>query len=390
MRSSFAQKRPMYKKQFILIFLFAGICSASVSQEFHINKLPRKYRRIQKYLDQATQDKLAGVIFYVNSPKLGEWVGTSGYSNIENKSPMQKDNILSIASIGKMYNAVAVMKLVEQGKIKLDDKIASYLPADIIKNLPNAEDVTIRNLLGHTSGFASYEFDPELNRLYLSGQLKLDTLSHVNALKRYVYGKASTNKPGTEFHYSSTNYMLLAMIMDKIVPEGHVAYLRKLLSQLGLTNTYYRQTPPQRNVNYYADLNQDDSLENLTEKTFETSNWFIGDDGVYAPIVEAAHFIQYLMNGSILTQQLLREMKTGNTVKVDTGLGLTTNKSFPYGVLYGHGGRGIGVTADLYYFPKQKITIAIFCNNGLRGSSKELKKTYNKMRSKIVKKLFLF
>lgn len=380
----------MNKMQFIGIILFAGLFSVSIAQDISNNLTPGKFSKIQKYLDQATREKLAGVIVYVKSPMLGEWVGTSGYSSIEKKIPIQRDDILSIASIGKMYNAVAVMKLVEESRIRLDDKIASYLPADVIDNLPNAKEVIIRNLLGHTSGFASYEFDPELNRLYLSGKLKLDTLSHEDALKRYVFGKPSSNKPGTEFHYSSTNYMLLAMIVDKVVPEGHIEYLRKLTSRVELTNTYYRQTPKQRNVNYYGDLDQDDSLENLTPQTFETSNWFIGDDGVYAPIEEAAHFIQYLMEGRILNKELLNEMKTGNTVKVDTGLGLTTDKSFPYGLLYGHSGRGIGVTADLYYFPRQKITIAIFCNTGLRGSPIGIKKSYNKMRSKIVKKIFLF
>ncbi len=380
----------MNKKHFVLIILLAGLFSASIAQEISGNRPPKKYRKIQKYLHQATRENLAGVIVYIKSPKLGEWVGVSGYADIDKKSPMQKDNILSIASIGKMYNAVAVMKLVQEGRIRLEDKIADYLPAEIINNLPDAKEVTIRNLLGHTSGFASYEFDPELNKLYLSGQLKLDTLSHQDALKRYVYGKASMNKPGTKFYYSSTNYMLLAIIVDKIIPEGHADYLRKLISRLGLTNTYYRQTPPEKNVNYYGDLNQDHVLENLTDQTFETSNWFIGDDGVYAPIEEAAHFIQYLMKGSILTQQYLNEMKTGNTVKVDTGLGLSTDKSFPYGLLYGHGGRGIATTADLYYFPRQDITIAIFCNNGLRGSTPSVKKSYYKMRTKIVKKLFLF
>jgi D-alanyl-D-alanine carboxypeptidase len=350
----------------------------------------KKFKRIQKYLDKATHDNLTGVIVYIQSPKNGTWVGTSGYSNLEKKTLIQKDDILAMASIGKMYNAVAAMKLVEEGRIKLDDKIANYLPSEFVDNLPNGHEVTIRNLLGHTSGFASYEFDPELTQLYLSGQLRLDTLSHENVLRRYVFGKPSLSKPGTEFNYSSTNYMLLAMIMNSIIPEGHADYLRKLISQLGLTNTYYKQTPPQKNVRYYADLNQDYVLENLTDKTFETTNWFIGDDGVYAPIDEAAQFLQALMNGRILSNNTLVEMKTGNTVKVDTGLGLATDQSFPYGILYGHGGRAIAVTTDLYYFPRQGITIAIFCNNGLRGSTVDLKKSYNKMRTKIVKKLFLF
>jgi len=380
------KRKTMKIKYLITATVFTGLFSISTAQE-----IPhRKYGKVQKYLDEATHQKLAGVIVYINTPKHGEWIGTSGYSSIARKSPIQKENILSMASIGKMYNAVAVLKLVDEGRIDLDDKIGKYLPAGIIENLPNAHEVTVRNLLGHTSGFASYEFDPELNRLYLEGNLKLDTLTHENVLKRYVYGKASMNKPGTEFHYSTTNYMLLAMIVDKIVPEGHAAYLRKLVTRMGLTDTYYRETPSHNNVDYYGDLNQDGVPENLTDQTFETTNWFMGDDGVYAPIVEAAHFIQKLMKGDILTQETLHQMKTGNTVKKDTGLGLTTDKSFPYGLLYGHGGRGIGVTADLYYFPKQDITIALFCNNGVRGSSPDFKKVYNRMRSRIVKKIFLF
>lgn len=369
--------------------LLVGLLSEAISQELSNVTLPRKYRKIQQYIDEATQEKLTGVIVYFKDQKHREWIGASGYANIENGVPVQKDHIIAMASIGKMYNAVATMKLVEEGRIRLDDRITKYLPTSITSNLPNANDVTIRNLLGHTSGFVNYEFDPELNRLYLSGRLKLDTLTHESALDRFVYGKASINKPGAEFHYSSTNYMLLAMIIDEIVPEGHTEYLRKMISGLGLTNTYYRQTPPEKNVTYYGDLDQDNRVEDITAMTMETTNWFMGDDGVYAPIEEAAHFLQSLMKGNILNEQSLREMKTGNTVKVDTGLGLTTDRSFPYGLLYGHGGRGIGATADLYYFPKQDITIAIFCNNGLRAAGPDFKKVYNKMRARIVKKIFL-
>lgn len=383
------KQKIMSKKQIVVILLLVGMFPASFAQT-KAPKLTGKYRKIQKYIELATKEKLAGVIVYIQSPKRGEWIGVAGYSNLENKTLMQKDNIMAIASIGKMYNAVAVMKLVDEGRIKLDDPIANHLPAEMIDGIINAREVTIRHLLGHTSGIANYELDPELNRLYLSGQLKLDTLTHENALRRYVYSKSSLNKPGTEFHYSSTNYMLLALIVDKVVSEGHTRYLRKLIEQRGLSATYYRQTPDLKNVSYYGDLNQDGVTENLTAQTFETTNWFVGDDGIYASVKDAAHFIQDLMQGKIVSSSSLQEMKTGNKITIDTGLGLTTDQSFPYGLLYGHSGRGIGTTADLYYFPRQDITVAIFCNNGLRGSPASYRKVYNKMRTKIVKKLFLF
>jgi D-alanyl-D-alanine carboxypeptidase len=121
-----------------------------------------------------------------------------------------------------------------------------------------------------------------------------------------------------------------------------------LLAAHGLSNTYYRETPRSRNVHYFGDLNRDGMAEDLTAQTLETTNWFTGDDGVYAPADEAARFIQQLMRGSIINQVSLNLMKTGNTgIKTDTGLGLMADKSFPYGQLYGHSGRGIGTTADI-------------------------------------------
>lgn len=354
------------------------------------NTPPKKYQKIQKYLDDATSDKLTGVVIYIKSDKYGEWTATSGYADVSSQQPLQKDHIFSMGSIGKMYNAIVVLKLAEEGKIKLDDKIADYLPTEIIDHLPNAKDVTVRHLLGHTSGFENYDTDPELNRLYLAGLLKLDTLSRMNALRRYAYGKAALCRPGAEFHYSSTNYLLLAMIVDHIVPEGHSDYLRKLLGEHGFGNTYYRQIPPRKNIHYYGDLNQDQAIEDLTAQTIETTNWFTGDDGVYAPIDEAAHFLQALMDGKILSQQSLKEMKKwNNDKKPDYGLGLMADKSFPYKFLMGHSGRGIGTTTDLYYFPEQDMTVAIFCNTGLRASAPGTRKTYIKMRARIIKKIFI-
>jgi len=290
-----------------------------------------------------------------------------------------------------MYNAVAVMKLVEQDRLQLDDKISRYLPPDITGHLPAGDELTIRHLLGHRSGLENYEHDPELNRLYITGRLKLDTLSKREALERYLFGKPALCKPGEAYHYSSSNYLLLAMIMDTVVPEGHTQYMRGLLKQYGFHHTYYRETPPGSTLNYYGDPDTDGRTENLTDETLETTNWFTGDDGIYAPIEEAALFLEQLMHGQILKEETLKKMIRYDDKKDnDFGLGLTTDRGFPYKILLGHSGRGIGMTTDLYYFPKQQRTVAIFCNRGVRGSLPELRKTYRKMREKIVKKLFLF
>lgn len=372
--------------------LLLVLISLTISSLNNAHAQPGKPRKIQKITNKAASEKLTGVAVLINNPQQGEWIGVAGYSNVEKKTPLHKEGIFALGSIGKMYNAVAALLLVEEGKLRLDDKISKYLSEEVITNLNDGETITIRHLLGNTSGLYNYEADPALNELYLSGKLSLDTLTHLNALRRYAYGKSATNTPGESYHYSSTNFMLLAMIMDQVTPNGHSEYLRNnLLTKNGFANTYYRQTPASKLVAHYGDLNQDGEIENLTPQTIETTNWFMGDDGIYASIEEASHFLESLMKGKILSGASLKEMTKWNDAnKPDYGLGLMADKSFPYKFLMGHSGRGIGTTTDLFYFPEQNMTVAIFCNTGIRASSPEFKKAYLKMRKKIVKHLFLF
>ena len=369
-------------------FSFFLVCQLVIFTTF---SQPKKLKKIQRIIDDATKGRLAGVVIYVKTPHDDEWTATSGLADVERSLIMDKGYVFATGSIGKMYNAVAAMKLVEQGKFQLDDKISLYLPDEVVSNIPYGKDITIRHLLGNTSGLYNYEFAPELNDLYLSGKLKLDTLSHLNVLRRYVYGKEATNLPGVEYHYSSTNFMLMAMIMDRVCPEGHTIFLRKnIIEANGYTDTFYRSTPG-RLVNHYGDLNNDGVLEDLTEQTVETTNWFIGDDGIYATVTDAAHFLESLMKGKIVAKSSLDQMTKWNDKKrPDYGLGLMADKSFPYKFLIGHSGRGIGTTTDLFYFPHRDMTVAIFCNVGMRNSAVEFKKSYLKMRSSIVKRLFLF
>ncbi len=352
--------------------------------------LSTKYKKIQKYIDQSTE-VLAGISFYINHPKYDEWSTASGLQNVGSNIKLQTDNIISLASIGKMYVAVACMKLYEEGRLSLDDYITKYLTADLIEIIPNAEDVQIKHLLGHTTGFYNYETDPVLNEAYLSGNLKLDTLTHINALNRYFKGKPVKFSVGDRYNYSSTNYLLLALIMDTITGD-HTFYIREhLIEKYGLKNTFYRENPTRNNVKYYADLDNDELSEDVSEMVFETTNWFKGDDGIYSTAEDCGKFLTRLMKGEILQPQTLELMQTWNDQKSpDYGYGLMADKSFPYKMLIGHSGSGIGVRADAYYFPAQDITIVIVSTSGLRGSSKKYRKAYYKMRTKIVKKLFLF
>lgn len=367
---------------FVLTILITVTCSFGQSKIF---------KKVQKIIDQSTDTNLAGVAVYIKKDNQVEWIGVSGYADIENAKKLKAENIFALGSIGKLYNAVVVLKLAEEGKIGLDDLLEKHLSKEVISSIPNGKIITIRHLLAHQTGLFNYEADTTLNQQYLSGNLKLDTLKHFNALLLYSFNHPPKFPPGSAFEYSSTNYVLLAIVVDSILKEGHTAYLRKLLATNRYNSTFYRETPSNSLTQHYGDLNKDAKIENLTKQTIETTNWFIGDDGIYATISDASHFLQNLMNDKILSKVSLSQMMTwNNEKKPDYGLGLMADKGFPYKFLVGHSGRGIGTTTELFYFPMHKMTVAIFCNTGIRQASPLIKDKYLKMRSRIIKRLFLF
>lgn len=364
-----------------LILLFSHLGATA-------QKIPNKYKKIQQYIDKAVNSGLSGVVISIHHPKFGNWTGVSGYANEETKLLMRPDHIMALASISKTYTATAVMLLVEEGKIGLDDKINKYLPEEIVNHLANGNQLSIRHMLNMSSGLVNYEQDSTLNAQYLSGQLRLDTISKLEMLQRTVFEKPAKCPPGNCFYYSSTNYLLLAMIMDNVLNGYHGDYYEeKIFKPLGLTNTYYRNTPPKNHVQTYGDFNKDGIQENITDKTIETTNWFVGDDGIYASSEEAILFMEALMSGKIVNANSLKEMKT--IVFNEYGLGLEYDKGFPFRELIGHSGSGIGTRTDLYHFPKQGMTVAILTNSGLRGANKKFSKAYYKMRDRIIIKLFI-
>jgi len=351
----------------------------------------RKFRKVQRVIDKSIDDGLAGVSVYINHPKLGEWEGASGYANLETSASLTTNHVICLASVGKTYAATAAMLMVEEGLIDLDAQISEYLPSEIIEGIPHAKQVTVRQLMNMTTGFYNYDRNPVLNQLYLEGQLKLDTLTHQKALERYVYDEEPRRLPGTGYNYSSTNFMLLAMIMNGQLGYDHEEYYqKKITGPLGLKDTYYRQTPTKNLAQHYGDLSEDGKLENITRQTLETTNWFMGDDGVYATARDVGRFMHALNTGKIVNSESWKEMTTWVMPKDnDYGLGLMTDKTILYRRIIGHSGVAIGATADVYYLPKKNMTIAIVSNSGKRNGDAKFKKAYNKMRTRIVMKMLI-
>ncbi len=191
----------------------------------------------QALLDKYVKKGLPGLVVLISTPADGVWIGSSGYSRVEDKTPMKHCSIVYSASIGKTFCATAIMKLIDEGKLGLDDKIKDYLPQNICDHIPNGNIATIRNLLAHTSGIPNFDNNPQFIADVLNTPFSLKTEN----LIKYEYDKKPLFQPGTGYEYSSTGYELLALIIDKVTGKNHSEYYTsKIFRPLNLKNTYYK------------------------------------------------------------------------------------------------------------------------------------------------------
>ena len=158
----------------------------------------------------------------------GKFVKEKGYglADIERNVPVTTDTVFEIGSITKQFTATAIMMLVDQGKIGLDDKISRYR-----EGLPEAwRTVTIRQLLSHTSGIPDYEA--------IMGYGSYRNIMTADQVIALAASKPLDFTPGTQWHYSNTGYFLLTLALEKITGEPYIQFVREhILTPLGMTHT---------------------------------------------------------------------------------------------------------------------------------------------------------
>ncbi len=184
---------------------------------------------IQKQLDEAINHGLDGMIVYVDQGGQPPEFYAAGWKDRKNKIPADPKSLFKIASISKLYHAVAITKLVNDKRLSLDKTLAEYFP-DLIGRIENAEKITLRLMVQHRSGIPNYtehpgywENPPETREKTL--ELALDL--------------PASFAPNKDFEYSNTNYLLIGKLMDKVLGYSRHQYIKdEILTPLKLHNTY--------------------------------------------------------------------------------------------------------------------------------------------------------
>ena len=326
------------------------------------------HQQYQDLLNQIISDGVVGITMSVYKPQTGMWVGAAGMADLHNGVAMQSCNISRMGSTVKMFAAVTVLKLQEEGKLNLDDKISAYLHGEVIDNLENADKATIRQLLQHSSGIYNY-----IQNLIFQTASTNDLIREWKPedLLRYAYHKSAYFAPGEDVRYSNTNYILLGMLIEAI--EGKPFYdvfEEKLFLPLGLTLTSFaaKDPVPDGIVRGYIDIYS--NLQVLESTYFSGWDYYTADGGLISNPYDMSRFFQALMYGQIINAASLDEMLTWQTPKdpdpefypIDYGLGIFKIET-PQGFAYMHSGDAIGYYANMIYFPDDSTTIVYAVNS---------------------------
>jgi D-alanyl-D-alanine carboxypeptidase len=185
---------------------------------------------IQEQVARAVGYRLDGIIVYIDKKGAKPEFYSSGLKNRESKIPSNPHALFKIASISKLYIAVAAAKLVNKKKLLLDKTLTYYLP-ELAGRMDHVEHISMRMLLQHRSGIPDFIDDPKLSWS--------DLPVNANDYLQLVLDKQAQFKPDNRYRYCNTNYLLIGKVLDKILGYDHQQYIKKeILDTLMLTNTY--------------------------------------------------------------------------------------------------------------------------------------------------------
>jgi len=289
-------------KRIIRILLFLGTIVSLYLVPWPIVKawivpLPNT---VQEQVDKAADYGFDGIIVCVNKKGNQTKFYTSGYKNREDKIPADPNALFKIASVSKLYNAVGVAKLVQDGKLSLDKSLSYYLP-ELKGRIEYADKITLRMLVQHRSGI------PNFTDTYMYWAAPKETAEEQLTL---VLDKPANFKPDDDYEYSNTNYLLLDKIMNRVLGYRTFQYIQEeILNPLNLKHTF----------GSIQDVNIDDVMSGYYvgyDSDLKTDN--IGS--ILATAEDLSKFIRALNDGSVFRDQKEQELYSSIYKYEHTGL----------------------------------------------------------------------
>lgn len=275
-----------------------------------------------------------------------------GMANLELNVPMQVDNVFWVASIGKQFTAVAILQLMEQGKLKLEDEITKFIPDYPVQG----NKITIEHLLTHTSGIQNFSGrkDPEK-------KLALDCTP--DEVIDFFKNLPMLFAPGTKWEYSNSGYFLLGYIIEKITGKPYSEYINEnFFKPLGMTNSLYANDKKiiQNRVGAYS--MGDNGFENSQPRNI-THVFSAG--AIQSTVEDFFKWHQAIQSFKLVKRETLDKAftryKLADGKEADYGYGWRLGYVYESPSVW-HGGFITGFGTIESYLPKEDVFVAVFSN----------------------------
>ncbi|WP_417445297.1 serine hydrolase domain-containing protein [Joostella sp.] len=339
------------------VTLFIGILSYGQSNN-------QKKLKINSYLNSLNGDDFSGTVLVAHNDSIIEQ-RAYGLASIEFNVKNKIDTKFNIASITKLFTAVATLQLYEQGKLKLNSPIGEYLP-----DYPNKlvrDSVTVHQLLTHTSG---------LNNFYVADENKIKNLEYktISDFMPLFVNDTLLSKPGTKYNYSATGMVVLGLIIEKVSGKNYYDYLREnIFKPAEMPNT--TELEIDSIVNNKASGYTSMFGEN---KTLKKNDYYLTKASpggfYYSTVNDLFNFSKALRNYKLLkkeTTELMFEPKVKG-YNTHMGYGIGVDQRYNQTIL-GHSGGWYGIHCELMDFMNDNYTVVILSNiddGGNNGASK--------------------
>lgn len=284
---------------------------------------PELAAELQVILDQAVADGyIPGAVLSVSLPGQEPWSGASGVADRQQGVPMEPTTNVRIASISKVFTAVVVLQLAQEGRIDLDAPLATYLP-DL---LPNGNVITVRDLLQHTTGLYDYLEDRNfVTRQYQDFERRWQPAELVAYALQFPPAFAPRT-PGA-WDYSSTNFVILGMVVEQVSGNSLAQEMRaRIFQPLGLEGTFFAPDEPIPGSPARGYSRTVDQTNVAMSFAYATAN-------LVSTAGDVRRFADALVNGELLQPEMQNQMFTFvngkgqyNMPELEYGLGLMRNR----------------------------------------------------------------
>lgn len=317
---------------------------------------------LQRGLDEIVRAGAVGALVEVRDDD-GVWRGASGHSQLGKPQGVPVGSRFRAGSITKTFVATVVLQLVDEGRLRLTDSVEKWLPGVV----PAGEHITVEELLNHTSGLydvlhtltfpPSPEFLTYRDRIWTANEL----------IQRALANPPTVPKPGTEFSYSNTNYLLLGEIIEKVSGRSYGEQIeRRILRPLGLNGTTVPGTSariPGPHPHGYVPVAENGRTRLVDFTDMNPSIMGAGGE-IISTTADLNRFFAALLGGRLVPEHLLTQMTTAGTEGGRYGLGMflkTTTCGTP---VYGHDGDAVAYQSWSYSTKdsRRQVTIALTPN----------------------------